>query len=50
MSNPNLDGFGGTFMGDYTGNAIAGTTFISSWMDMHNGTNAQDWVGGILAQ
>ncbi len=46
MSNPNDDGFGGGFMGDYTGNTIAGSTLYASWMDMRNGTFSQDYVGG----
>jgi len=31
MSNPLNDGFGGAFMGDYTGNTIAGATLYVSW-------------------
>jgi hypothetical protein len=46
MSNPNNDGFGGGFMGDYTGNTIAGATLYASWMDMRNGSFSQDFVGG----
>jgi hypothetical protein len=46
MSNPNDDGFGGGFMGDYTGNTIAGSTLYASWMDMRNGSFSQDYVGG----
>ena len=45
-SNPNNDGFGGKFMGDYTGNAWAGLKLYASWMDTSNGTNSQDEVGG----
>ncbi len=45
-SNPNNDGFGGGFMGDYTGNAWAGKKLYASWMDTSNGTNSQDEVGG----
>ena len=45
-SNPNNDGFGGGFMGDYTGNAWAGKKLYASWMDTSNGTNCQDEVGG----
>ena len=47
-SNPNNDGFGGGFMGDYTGNAWAGNTLYASWMDTRNGSNCQDEVGGYL--
>ena len=46
MSNPDNDGFGGGFMGDYTGNTIAGATLYASWMDMRNGSFSQDFVGG----
>ncbi len=45
-SNPNNDGFGGSFMGDYTGNVWAGKKLYASWMDTSNGTNCQDEVGG----
>ncbi len=47
-SNPNNDGFSGTFMGDYTGNVWSGKTLYASWMDTRNGTNCQDYVGGVL--
>jgi len=46
MSNPLDDGFGGGFMGDYTGNTIAGSTLYASWMDMREGSFSQDYVGG----
>ncbi|MGC2474834.1 MAG: sialidase family protein [Candidatus Sulfotelmatobacter sp.] len=46
MSNPNDDGFGGGFMGDYTGNTVAGSTLYASWMDMRNGSFSQDYLGG----
>lgn len=45
-SNPNNDGFFGTFMGDYTGNAWNGTSLLASWMDTRSGTS-QDEVGGF---
>jgi hypothetical protein len=51
-SNPFDDGFGGGFMGDYTGNSWAKrtstqpATLYASWMDMRNGSYSQDWVGG----
>lgn len=45
-SNPNNDGFGGTFMGDYTGNSWFNETLYASWMDSRNGVNMQDEVGG----
>jgi|GEM_PF-5114162 len=49
-SNPDNDGFKGTFMGDYTGNVwnSTGTTLYASWMDSRNGTNMQDEVGGRI--
>jgi len=49
-SNPNNDGFGGTFMGDYTGNVwnSTGTTLYASWMDSRNRVNMQDEVGGRI--
>src|SRR5579863_2544418 len=45
-SNPDNDGFGGYFMGDYTGNYWSADTLYASWMDSRNGTNTQDEVGG----
>jgi hypothetical protein len=48
LSNPNNDGFGGTFMGDYTGNFFTGNTLYASWPDTSNGVNAQDVVGGFV--
>ena len=48
MSNPNNDGFGGTFMGDYTGNAWASKTLFVSWMDSRSGSNMQEEVGGFV--
>ena len=47
-SNPNNDGFGGGFMGDYTGNYWSGNTLYASWMDTRSGVSAQDFVGGYL--
>ena len=41
------DGFGGGFIGDYTGGIWTGTTFHQSWMDTRNGTNSQDFTGGV---
>lgn len=47
-SNPNNDGFFGSFMGDYTGNAFSGNnTIYQSYMDTTTGT-AQDFVTGVL--
>jgi hypothetical protein len=48
LSNPNNDGFGGIFMGDYTGNFFSGKTLYASWMDTSNGLDAQDVVGGFV--
>jgi hypothetical protein len=42
------DGFGGGFIGDYTGNVFTGTNVLhASWMDTRNGTNSQDFTGGV---
>ena len=46
-SNPDNDGFGGGFMGDYTGNAWNGTkTLYQSYMDTTTGT-CQDFITGV---
>ena len=47
--NTYYDGFGGGFMGDYTGNAwdAAKQTLFASWSDTRNGTDTQDEVGGL---
>jgi hypothetical protein len=45
-SNPNNDGFGGGFMGDYTGNVWNGGSLLASWMDTRTGVS-QDEVGGF---
>jgi hypothetical protein len=46
-SNPFNDGFGGAFMGDYTGNNWgADGNLRASWMDTRNGAFSQDFVGG----
>jgi hypothetical protein len=47
-SNPNNDGFGGTFIGDYTGNAWAGKALYATWTDTSNGSSDQDMLGGLL--
>jgi hypothetical protein len=44
-SNPFNDGFGGSFMGDYTGNIWSEVTLFASWTDTRSGI-AQDEVGG----
>jgi hypothetical protein len=45
-SNPNNDGFGGSFMGDYTGNAWNGKALYQSYMDTTTNT-CQDFVTGV---
>ncbi len=44
-SSPFNDGFGGGFMGDYTGSVWVGNTLFMSYMDTRTGTS-QDWVAG----
>jgi hypothetical protein len=41
------DGFGGSFIGDYTGSIWAGTTFHASWPDTRSGSHAVDMTGGV---
>jgi hypothetical protein len=48
LSDPFNDGFGGAFMGDYSGNIWSGNSLYASWMDTSNGVNTQDDVGGFL--
>ena len=50
LSNPNNDGFGGFFMGDYTGNFFQGPSLFTSWMDSSNGSIMQDVVGGFVVE
>jgi hypothetical protein len=46
LSNPNNDGTGGFFMGDYTGNAWGPDgKFYAAWMDTRNRRSAQAFVG-----
>jgi hypothetical protein len=47
-SNPHNDGFGGKFLGDYTGDAWAGKALYVAWPDTSNGVNSQAMVGGLL--
>jgi hypothetical protein len=47
-SDPFNDGFGGTFLGDYSGNGWAGEALYVTYPDTSNGTNAQDMLGGFL--
>ena len=46
-SNPFNDGFGGSFMGDYSGNAWAGKKLYAAWTDTRNGSYSQNEVGGL---
>lgn len=51
LSNPFNDGFGGEFMGDYTGNSWTSAkppTLFASWEDMRNTVTSQDEVGGYI--
>jgi hypothetical protein len=50
LSNPANDGFGGTFMGDYTGNYFQGHTIFASWMDSSNGSTMVDLAGGYVVE
>lgn len=45
-SNPNNDGFGGNFLGDYTGNSWTGTRLYAGWPDTRTGTASVIEVGG----
>ena len=47
-SNPLNDGFGGYFMGDYTGNAWYGTKLYVAACDTRNGTSCQDELYGYF--
>jgi hypothetical protein len=46
-SNPFNDGFNGTFMGEYTGNAWSGSKLIAAWPDTRNGKRTQAELGGL---
>jgi len=50
LSNPNNDGFGGIFMGDYTGNYFQGNTIFASWMDNGSTSTMIDLVGGYVVE
>jgi hypothetical protein len=42
------DGFGGGFIGDYTGNIFTGSHRLhASWMDTRSGNHSNDMTGGI---
>jgi hypothetical protein len=47
FSNPDTNGTGNNWMGDYTGNTWAGPDFIAAWMDSSNGVDMQEVIGGI---
>jgi hypothetical protein len=47
FSNPDTNGTGDNWMGDYTGNTFAGADFVAAWMDSSNGVDMQELVGGI---
>jgi hypothetical protein len=48
-SNPNNDGFGGLFIGDYTGNYWDGSTLAAAWTDTRTGVD-QIFVGGYATR
>ena len=45
-SDPFNDGFGGGFMGDYTGNIWVKNTLFQSYTDTRSGVDGQDEIGG----
>ncbi|HXM20794.1 MAG TPA: sialidase family protein, partial [Terriglobales bacterium] len=47
FSNPDTNGTGDNWMGDYTGSTFAGADFLAAWMDSSNGIDMQEVVGGI---
>jgi hypothetical protein len=47
FSNPDTNGTGNNWMGDYTGNTWAGGDFVAAWMDSSNGIDMQEVIGGI---
>jgi uncharacterized repeat protein (TIGR03803 family) len=47
FSDPDTNGTMNHWMGDYTGNAWDGNTFIAAWMDSSNGFDMQEVVGGV---
>jgi hypothetical protein len=51
LSNPFNDGFGGAFIGDYTGNTWTTSTtptLYACWMDTRNTVTSQNEVGGSI--
>jgi uncharacterized repeat protein (TIGR03803 family) len=47
FSNPDNNGTGNNWMGDYTGNTWVGQEFIAAWMDSSNGVDMQEVIGGV---
>jgi hypothetical protein len=47
FSDPDTNGTGNNWMGDYAGNTWAGEDFIAAWMDSSNGVDMQEVVGGV---
>jgi hypothetical protein len=47
FSDPDTNGTGNNWMGDYAGNTWAGGNFIAAWMDSSNGVDMQEVIGGI---
>jgi hypothetical protein len=48
FSNPDNNGTGNNWMGDYTGNTWKGdNVFVAAWMDSSNGVDMQEEVGGV---
>jgi len=48
LSNPTNDGFGGSFMGDYTGSAWVGEKLYFTYCDTSNGSSCQDELVGYF--
>jgi hypothetical protein len=46
-SNPDNDGFGGGFLGEYSGNGWFGRRLVAAWTDTSNGAVAVAEVGGL---
>jgi len=46
-SDPLNDGFGGAFMGEYTGNVWDGKKLFAAWPDTRNGKDTQSEAGGM---
>ena len=48
LSDPYLEGDGGTYMGDYTGNAWnTNEYFLVTWPDTRNQQFMEDYIGGF---